>query len=159
MNKRIYIETSITSYYHEIRQELECLAKKNWTRQWWDIERFKYEIFTSEAVEFELQNGNYPTKDECLDFIKDIPLLEVNDEIEEIVEAYISHKLMPKNPVGDALHLAIASYYKCDFLLTWNCTNLANANKFNHIHIINHSLGLYSPSLITPLQLIENEVK
>jgi hypothetical protein len=84
--------------------------------------------------------------------------LEVTDEIEEIVEAYIHHKLMPKDPVGDALHLAIASYYKCDFLLTWNCTNLANANKFNHIQIINGMLGLYNPALITPLQLIEKEV-
>lgn len=158
MLKRVYVETSIPSYYHEIRSEPEIIAKKNWTREWWNIERYNFEIFVSEAVIFELQNGDYPTKTECLEFIKDISILEVTDEIEEIVEAYIYHKVMPKDPVGDALHLAIASYYKCDFLLTWNCTNLSNANKFNHIQIINGMLGLYNPALITPLQLIEKEV-
>ena len=61
---------------------------------------------------------------------------------------------MPENVVGDAIHLAIASYYKCDFLLTWNCKHLANANKFEHIKFINNKLGLYVPVLTTPLQLI-----
>ncbi len=49
---------------------------------------------------------------------------------------------MPNDPLGDALHLAIASYHKCDFLLTWNCRHLANANKFGHIRRVNVMLGL-----------------
>ena len=61
---------------------------------------------------------------------------------------------MPENPLGDALHLAVASYHKCDFLLTWNCDHLANANKFGHIKRINTILGLYVPALITPLELL-----
>jgi hypothetical protein len=61
---------------------------------------------------------------------------------------------MPKYPLGDALHLAIASYYKCDFLLTWNCRHLANANKFGHIRQVNVMLGLYVPLLVTSLELM-----
>ena len=61
---------------------------------------------------------------------------------------------MPDDPVGDALHLALASYYKCDFLLTWNCRHLANANKFDHIRRINTLLGLFVPALVTPLELL-----
>ena len=61
---------------------------------------------------------------------------------------------MPDDPVGDALHLAIASYHKCDFLLTWNCRHLANANKFGHIRRVNTLLGLYVPLLVTPLELL-----
>ncbi len=65
---------------------------------------------------------------------------------------------MPDDPVGDALHLAMASYYKCDFLLTWNCRHLANANKFDHIRRINTLLGLFVPALVTPLELLgEND--
>ncbi len=62
-----------------------------------------------------------------------IDCLEFNDEIEEIVEVYITNYLMPKDVVGDALHLAIASFHKMDYLLTWNCNHLANANKKKHI--------------------------
>ena len=46
------------------------------------------------------------------------------------------------------------SYYRMDFLLTWNCTHLANANKREHIRIINHRLGLSVPEIVTPLELI-----
>jgi hypothetical protein len=48
----------------------------------------------------------------------------------------------------------MASYHKCDFLLTWNCVHLANANKFAHIKRINTLLGLFVPSLVTPLEMI-----
>jgi hypothetical protein len=52
------------------------------------------------------------------------------------------------------LHLALASYHKCDFLLTWNCRHLANANKFGHIRRVNTMLGLFVPLLVTPLELL-----
>jgi hypothetical protein len=60
---------------------------------------------------------------------------------------------MPANPTGDALHLALAYYHKCDFLVTWNCEHLANANKFGHIRRVNTMLGLFVPSLVTPMEL------
>ena len=61
---------------------------------------------------------------------------------------------MPKDPKGDALHLALASYHNCRFLLTWNCQHLANANKFEHIRHINTLLGLFVPILTTPHGLL-----
>ncbi len=66
---------------------------------------------------------------------------------------YIKHQLMPKDRLGDAAHLALASLHKCDFLLTWNCRHIANANKFEHIRIINNRLGLFTPALVTPMEL------
>jgi hypothetical protein len=42
-------------------------------------------------------------------------LLPVDPAIIEIVQAYVRHRLMPAAPAGDALHLALASYHKCDF--------------------------------------------
>ncbi len=71
-----------------------------------------------------------------------------------IVDFYIANMVMPNDPKGDALHLALASYHKCDFLLTWNCKHLANANKFGHIRQANDRLGLYVPLLVTPLELL-----
>ena len=81
----------------------------------------------------------------------------VEDEIRGIVEVYIERNVMPRNPLGDALHLALASYYKFDYLLTWNCKHLANANKFNHIRQVNTLLGLHVPILTTPLELMGGE--
>jgi len=151
---RVYIETSIPSFYYEVRKEPEMVARRNWTRKWLDLHRKHYETVTSEAVSDELGIGNYPSKEKTLALIGKIPFLTIGEEISEIVQSYIQHKLMPKNPLGDALHLALASYHKCDFLLTWNCANIANANKFGHIRRINTMLGLYVPNLLTPLELM-----
>jgi len=61
---------------------------------------------------------------------------------------------MPADPFGDALHLACVSCHKVDYLLTWNCKHLANANKFGHMRRVNALLGLPTPALITPLELL-----
>ena len=82
-------------------------------------------------------------------------MLEVVPEIEEIAAAYIRQRLMPQGDMEDAYHLAVASYYATDFLLTWNCAHLANANKQEHIRHVNALLGLHVPILTTPLELIE----
>lgn len=102
----------------------------------------------------ELTRGDYPNKEKALLLIDNLSILEIDDPVTEIVAAYVQHKLMPQDPLGDALHLALASYYKCDFLLTWNCKHLANANKFDHIRRVNMLLGLYVPKLVTPLELL-----
>ena len=153
MKQRVYIETTIPSYYFEIREDPEAIAKRDWTKHWWDNQRNNYELVVSSAVIDELEQGNYPTKKETLKLIEGLPVLNVVDNILDIVNEYIFHKLMPKDPVGDALHLAMASYYHCNFLLTWNFRNLANANKFEHIRHINNLLGLYVPIMTTPYEL------
>lgn len=94
---------------------------------------------------------------EKLNLLGDIQLLEINRSIQEIVDVYISNYLMPKDHLGDALHLAIASHHKMDFLLTWNCNHLANANKRSHIRRINERLKIFTPELVTPYELMEEE--
>jgi predicted nucleic acid-binding protein len=154
MKPIVYIETSIPSFYYEIRTEPVMVARKMWTRQWWDQYRGEYTLVTSEAVLEELQRGEYPNKELVTTLVDDVPLVHIEPAIRDIVETYIQHTVMPRDPVGDAPHLAIASYHKCDFLLTWNCVHLANANKFAHIRRINTILGVYVPILTTPSQLL-----
>jgi predicted nucleic acid-binding protein len=133
---RVYIETTIPSFYHEARTDPSAVARRNWTQHWWDFKRDAFEVVTSAAVFDELQTGEYPTKDAALSLVKDIPQLPIVPEILGIVETYIARSVMPVDPAGDALHLALASFHKCDFLLTWNCKHLANAAKFRHIQVV-----------------------
>ena len=68
---------------------------------------------------------------------------------------FYSHE--PSDPTGDALQLAAASFHRCDFLVTWNCRHIANANKFAHIRRVNGILGLGNPALVTPLELLQED--
>ena len=151
---RAYVETSIPSFYHEVRTEPDMVARRDWTRAWWDERRRACYLVTSDAVLDELGRGGHPVAERALEMTRSLEVLEIGPEIADIVEVYIRNRVMPNDPVGDALHLALASYHKCDFLLTWNCRHLANANKFGHIRRINAILGLYVPALVTPLELL-----
>lgn len=154
MRARVYIETTIPSFYHETRSDPDMVARRVWTREWWDEHRHNYEAVTSVAVLDELARGNYPNQRQTLALMQELSLVSIEPLVAEVIEAYLQHKVMPRDPVGDALHLALASYHKCDFLLTWNCVHLANANKFGHIRRINVMLGLFVPLLVTPLELL-----
>ena len=151
---RVYIETSIPSFYFETRSEPDMVARRDWTRQWWNQSGSRYHLVTSVAVIEELERGEFTAKEQCLRLMDPLPLLRIEPPVSEVVEAYIRHQVMPNDPLGDALHLALASYHKCDFLLTWNCRHLANANKFGHIRRVNTLLGLFVPALVTPLELL-----
>ncbi len=129
------------------------VARRHWTRQWWDRCAQRYSLVTSEGVIAELEEGQYESQAEAVDLVSNLPRLEVVDDIADIIDVYLDSHLMPKQRLGDALHLALASYHKCDFLLTWNCSHIANANKFEHIRIINTRLGLFVPALVTPMEL------
>lgn len=156
MKSTVYIETTIPSFYYETRTDAEFTAMRNWTREWWDHRKNVYNCYISIAVLDELENGSHPRKEEKILLLSGIEYLEINDEIEEIVEVYISNYLMPNDVVGDALHLAIASFHKMDYLLTWNCNHLANANKKKHIRRINERLRISTPDIITPLEIMED---
>lgn len=151
---QVYVETTIPSFYHTTRSGAEALARRVWTRRWWAGAGERYTLVTSDAVLLELRNGEYPSREAALALTQELPLLEITPAVAEIVEAYVQHRLMPADPSFDALHLALTSYHKCEFLVTWNCQHLANANKFGHIRRVNSLLGLYVPVLATPLELL-----
>jgi predicted nucleic acid-binding protein len=154
MRKRVYVETTIPSFYFEARAEPSMVARREWTRAWWHTAEDKHELVTSEAVIEELSRGDFPAREDCLRLIADLPLIPVEPAVVEIVRTYMARRVMPRDPAGDALHLAMASHHRCDFLVTWNCSHLANANKFDHIRRVNGMLGVFVPALVTPLELL-----
>jgi predicted nucleic acid-binding protein len=152
--RRIYIETTIPSFYFEVRGEPTMVSRRLWTREWFDASKAVDQLVTSSAVLEELERGDFPNREAAIELIAALSPLLITAEIREIVQEYIKRLLMPANPSGDALHLALASYYECDFLVTWNCKHLANANKFDNIARVNGILNLSVPKLVTPLELI-----
>jgi predicted nucleic acid-binding protein len=126
---------------------------REWTRAWWE-HRARYDVATSTAVLAELETGGLPHREEAYAMAMALPAVPVDEAIEEIVRVYVARQVMPRDPLGDALHLALACFHKFDYLLTWNCQHLANANKFAHIRRVNALLGLNNPELVTPLELM-----
>lgn len=157
MKRTIYIETTIPSHYHNVRKAAELVVLSQWTRDWWDNQRDQYDLISSSAVIDELRDGKHPLHREKLELMESVKLLPYTDEISEIVSCYIARKVMPNDPRGDALHLAYASFYKCDILLSWNCKHIVNHQKAGHIQLVNQQMGLHVPALVTPFELLNKD--
>ncbi|MGR3218896.1 MAG: type II toxin-antitoxin system VapC family toxin [Candidatus Anammoxibacter sp.] len=155
MKKSVYLDTTIPSYLFDRRSDIKTYVDV--TNKWWNEEQCNFDIWTSNETIAEISRGDYPDKEKILGFISGIDVLPFNDEIIEVAQVYLNNFVMPLTLTGDAIHLAYASILKIDFLLTWNCNHLANANKRQHIRIINAQLGLFVPEIVTPLELFTEE--
>ena len=155
MKKTVYLDSTIPSYYFDERESLSFQSKI--TVKWFKEEANNFKILLSQITLNEINIGNYPYKEKVVKFALDFEILTTTDEIRKIAEIYIDNYLMPRDFEGDAMHLAVASYYKIDFLLTWNCNHLANANKKQYIRILNTKLNLSVPEIITPLELFQEK--
>lgn len=154
---RVYIETTIPSFYYTLRTDLESLAKQSWTRKWWDQYADQFTLMSSSAVIDELRGGKGEKTQDRIDLIKDLEMLPVPSRINQIAQTYINRLIMPKDLFGDAHHVALASFHNADALLTWNCKHIANFNKIYLIRQINQELGLATPELATPLNYLGAE--
>ena len=150
MQKRVYIETTIPSSYYTLRTDEESIIRQKLTRQWWDEYAELFILTSSTAVIDELEEGSRQVTLDRLALLDGIEIFDPTVEIAHIAQVYMEKLIMPQEPQGDAFHLAIASFYRVDILLTWNCTHLANPNKFDFITRINRELGLTTPELKTP---------
>ncbi len=155
MSALIYVETSIPSFYHETRTEAQFQARREWTREWWNLARVRDVLVTSLAVIAELEEAPRPKRTKCIALLEPLPFLQSSPGVDELVAVYVKHRLMPADSTGDARHLALATFHGCAVLATWNCRHIANPNKRGHIERVNAMLGFETPLLVTPVELLE----
>jgi hypothetical protein len=149
----VYIETTIPSYYHTHRTSVQALAWQEQTRVWWDKHRHLYELCTSIIVVEELGEAPPERAAPRLAMLHGLRNLTITTAVRHVVDEYLRHRLMPRVAEEDAYHVALASTNNIDYVLTWNCRHIANANKATHLHVLNTRLGLPVPKLVTPYDL------
>ena len=82
------------------------------------------------------------------------PLLDATSEALDLARALVERGAIPPRKAADAAHIAVATIHHMQFLLTWNCTHLANAEILAQVQAICAQLG-YSPSIVcTPEALL-----
>jgi hypothetical protein len=97
-----------------------------------------------------LSDPGFPQRQQALDMLRGIPLLEISDEVLGLAEVLVREKVMPGPVAGDALHVAVATWHEVDFILTWNVRHMANPNKRTHLTTVCLRLGLVPPQIVTP---------
>lgn len=127
MKSKVYLETTIVSYLTaEPTRDIIQAAHQQITREWW-MRRHRFELFVSQTVITEASRGDATAARRRLAALVEVPLLAVTADTTDMAARFIRAHAIPEKAAVDALHVAVAVVNGMDYVLTWNCTHIANA--------------------------------
>ena len=158
MSDSIFIETTIPSYYVARRsRDIVQAARQELTIEWWDNHRGRYELLSSQIVLDEIARGEEVMAERRLRMLADVPLLVISEPVIEVAEHLLQDGVVPQRAADDAFHIACAGVHCVDFLLTWNCTHIANPHNRHRIEHCFTRHGLEVPVICTPEEFIGDD--
>lgn len=153
---KVYLETTIASYLTAWpSRDLVMAANQETTREWWANRKDAFELFVSQTVIKESSAGDSDAAQRRLEFLKPFPRLDITDEVESLAAKLIADVPLPPKAQADALHIAVSAVNKMNYLLTWNCTHIANATLRSRIEAVCRSQGYEPPVVCTPQEMLE----
>lgn len=152
--KSIYLETSVIGAYLDNDEPF----RRDLTIRWWEHELSLFEPFVSLLVQRELERMPEARRSSYLSLVEHLPRVEIADEAAILAEGYITRGIFHRKYVADALHVALASYHKLDFLVTWNFGYLANVHRQARVRLFNTAAGFFVPIIVTPEFLVSPDV-
>jgi hypothetical protein len=151
----VYLETTFISYLvARPSRDLVVAAHQQATQEWWANRRGDFENFVSQVVIDEASAGDPAEVQKRLSVIGELRALEVTTEAETLAAAIMAAGILPPQAVRDAAHVAVAVVHDVDYLLTWNCRHLANAQIAPRIGLVCEKLGYRMPIICTPEELM-----
>jgi len=152
---KVYLETTIISYLAaRPSKDLITAAHQQLTHEWWQDRREDFDLFSSQLVVQESSAGDVAIAQSRLQLLSAIPLLVVNQACVSLGRALVDRGPIPQKAAVDALHIAIATVHGMDYLLTWNCKHIANAEMQTAVNRICRHDGYEPPVICTPEELL-----
>lgn len=153
--KQLYLETSVVSYLtSRPSTDILAAAHQHVTARWWAHRRVAFELWASELVLEEAARGAPDAAQRRLAVLKDLPLLKVTAEAKILAVEIVKGHLLPERAFPDALHISVAAIHGVDYLLTWNCAHIANAEILPRVELLVHRAGFPMPIVCTPEELL-----
>lgn len=155
MKPKVYIETTIVSYLaSKPSRDLITAAHQQITHDWWEARLAVFEGYISQFVLDEAGAGDTDAAAKRLALLTGFPLLDATPEALSLAQALVDRGAIPPRKAADAAHIAVATVHHMQFLMTWNCTHLANAEVLVQVQIICAELGYAAPIVCTPEELL-----
>jgi hypothetical protein len=135
-------------------RDVVVLAHQQLTREWWANERHAYELYTSEIVLAEAEKGDPEAAQARLITLRETRQLSASAAAEQLVPILLRETGLPAKALADMSHIALATVHGMQFLLTWNCKHIANANILRRVAKTCRSHGYELPVICTPEELL-----
>ena len=151
----VYLETSFISYLvARASRDVIVAGHQQTTQEWWTNRRREFECSISQVVIDEASAGDPAEVQKRLAITGGLAVLEITEEPEALTQAIMAAGMLPPHAVRDAAHVAVAAVHAIDYLLTWNCKHLANAQIARRIALVCEKLGHRMSIICTPEELM-----
>jgi hypothetical protein len=155
MRPKLYLESTIPSYLvARPSRDVILAGQQKCTRDWWSKRAGDFEIFVSDVVAEEIAAGEAGMAGRRMELIRPFARLVASDKVSEVVSALIHGGPLPPKAARDAAHIALAAVHGMHFLLTWNCTHIANAQMYAKLREICEAHDCDCPVICTPDELL-----
>jgi hypothetical protein len=151
----VYLESSVISYLTARPSKNGLQAERQrLTQLWWRKLRPQFDCYVSDTVIEEICEGELMMAKKRMGAIKNFPRLAVSDDATKLANEILKRGYLPPKAATDAVHVAVAVDGGMDFLLTWNCTHIANAQVERQVAQICAAHEYEFPVICTPEQLM-----
>jgi len=89
----------------------------------------------------------------------DYVLIEVSDESLELADEYIQENVVGATSRGDCVHIATATIYNVDILVSWNFKHIVNVQRIKGYNSINIKRGYKQLDIRSPKEVILYELE
>ncbi len=128
ITESVYIETSMVSYLTaRPSNNLIMMANQEVTRKWWNTRRSKFTLYVSQVVLDEAAKGDLEMAAKRLEVLQSLLVLELTENVQGLGLQFLIKSSIPAKAADDAIHIAAATVHGLDYMLTWNCKHIANA--------------------------------
>lgn len=155
MNRRVYIETTVISYLAaRASRDVIIKAHQEVTHAWWLRRRKDFDLMVSDVVLEELGRGDKTAAASRLGYARNLGVVLSNEPAIALARLLVRQRAVPTVAEVDALHIGVAAANGADFLLTWNCRHIANAEMRAKIGAVCREAGYEPPVICTPEELM-----
>jgi hypothetical protein len=153
----IYLETSIICHLTDPPSPNPITrACQQLTQLWWHTRCDPQHTFVSDYVQNEINASDPLRALQRTSVIRHLVQHPPHKKMESIWELLIGGGGLNAKAQAAAEHLSCAAFYNCEVLLTWDCINIANANRSKLMRRLVIESGYVLPELVTPFELMEN---
>jgi len=154
MKPTVYIETTILSYLvSRPSRDLIVAGRQEITREWWEFSALNFDLVLSQVVLDEISGGDPEHAKNRMSHASMLPALEITQSAVDLAQAIQHRGLIPPGEARDALHISVATVWRTDYLLTWNCKHIANAQIIRQLEKYVKTYGYDLPVICTPESL------
>ncbi len=151
----VYLDTTIPSFLTARQsRDPERARRQHITREWWELHRWQFDVRISEYVRKEANAGDARAARQRIEFLKPLRKVEKRFSAIELANNIMKGCGLSEKAETDARHIALAAIHKLKFVLTWNCTHMANDVLRPKMMHICRKAGYDCPRIVTPDEIM-----